>query len=88
MISISTNIDFNLNVELNLEDSQFQKLFNVYGPELDSELNERLKHYIQSSVVDMIGKIKVDDEFIIAMQLEPNSRNLTHATIGNDYLYQ
>lgn len=88
MISISTNIDFNLKVELNLEDPQYRKLFNVYGPELISELEKRLKHYIQSSAIAMIEEIKVDDEFIIAMQLEPNNRNLSHATIGNDYLCQ
>lgn len=82
MISISTDIDFNLKVELNLEDSQYRKLFDAYGPYFDSELNKRLKHYIQSSIVDMLGKVEVDDEFMIAMQLEPNSRNLTNVSIG------
>lgn len=88
MNTIRNDFSFNLNVELNLSDSQFAELFNVYGPDFNSELYERLHYYIQSSIVDMLQDTRVDTEFMIAMQLEPNGRNTSHATIGANYLYR
>lgn len=88
MNTIRTDFSFNLNIELNLSDSQFRKLFETYGPDLDSELYKRLHYYIQSSLVDMLLDTRVDTEFMIAMQLEPNGRNINHATIGANHLYR
>lgn len=88
MNTIRNDFSFNLNVELNLSDSQLQKLYNVYGPDFDSELYERLHYYIQSSLVDMLLDTRVDTEFMIAMQLEPNTRKLDHVTIGANHLYR
>lgn len=88
MNTIRNDFSFNLNVELNLSDSQLQKLYDVYGPDFDSELNARLHYYIQSSIVDMLQNTRVDTEFMIAMQLEPNGQNVSRATIGANYLYR
>lgn len=88
MNTIRNDFSFNLNIELNLSDSQFRKLFEIYGPDFDSELNERLHYYIQTSLIDMIEDIPIDEEFMIAMQLEPNGRNVSRATIGANHLYR
>lgn len=88
MNTIRTDFSFNLNIELNLSDSQFRKLWDIYGPDFDSELNARLQYYIQTSILDMIEDIPIDEEFMIAMQLEPNGRNINHATIGANHLYR
>ena len=88
MNTIRNDFSFNLNVELNLSDSQLSKLFEIYGPDFDSELYERLHYYIQTSLIDMLQDTRVDTEFMIAMQLEPNGRNVSRATIGANYLYR
>lgn len=86
MNTIRTDFSFNLNIELNLSDSQLQKLYDVYGPDFDSELNKHLQRYVQSSLIFMLENIRVDTEFMIEMQLKPNSRKLDHVTIGANYL--
>lgn len=88
MNTIRNDFSFNLNVELNLSDSQLRKLSEIYGPDFDSELYERLHYYIQTSLIDMLQDTRVDTEFMIAMQLEPNGRNINRATIGANYLYR
>lgn len=85
MAKLNTNLNINMTVELDLKDSQLQELFNTLGPDFDQELQARLQRYFQGALIDMIENTETGREFMLAMQLEPNSSNLNHAIMGRSH---